>query len=68
MVLPAHTLEAFSIHPEDHLLSIRDICIVSVMAWKGPLVDKARTHPEIPDFTKPVTFIERGDLPITYPF
>ena len=47
LILPAHTLATFQIKPGDCLLSIRGSDIAFVMGVKGPLIEKARLHPEI---------------------
>jgi hypothetical protein len=50
LVLPSSTLDDFHIQPDDRLLSIRGSNIAFVLALKGPIVEKARQHPEITVF------------------
>jgi hypothetical protein len=50
LVLPASTLDDFRIQPDDRLLSIRGSNIAFVLALKGPIVEKAKQHPEVTVF------------------
>ena len=45
--LSERTLATFEIKPADRLLSIRGSNLAFVLAAKGPIVEKARLHPEI---------------------
>lgn len=47
LVLPPFTCQEFDIRPGDHLLSIRGSDLAFVMGVKGPIVEKAKGHPEI---------------------
>ena len=48
--LPSHTFEAYGVKPSDCLLVVRGSYIGIGMAVKGPLVEEARKHSEIPVF------------------
>jgi bifunctional DNA-binding transcriptional regulator/antitoxin component of YhaV-PrlF toxin-antitoxin module len=48
--LPKKTMEELDIRPKDALLVIRGSNLGFVMGKKGPLIAKARNHPEIPIF------------------
>ena len=50
IMLPEHTLAAYEIKPGDHLLVIRGSNVGFTMAAKGPIIEEARLHPEIPVF------------------
>ena len=50
MTLPPHTLDTFQIKPGDHLLSIRGSNVGFVMGVKGPIIEKAKLHPELQAF------------------
>ena len=47
LMLPEVTMKTYNVKEEDVLLSIRGSNIAFDFAVKGPLVEKARTHPEI---------------------
>ena len=49
--LTAVAAESFGVATGDRLLAIRGSNIAFVLAQKGPLVKKARNHPEIPEFS-----------------
>lgn len=51
LTLPAHTRQAFALKPGDFLLSIRGSDIAFVMGVKGPIIELAKTHPEIVVFS-----------------
>lgn len=48
--IPARTQSEFEVKPGDHLLSIRGSNLAFVMGVKGPLIEKAKSHPEIQVF------------------
>lgn len=48
--LPFHTRAAYGIKPGDRLLVIRGSNVAFVMGVKGPLIEMASRHPEIPLF------------------
>jgi bifunctional DNA-binding transcriptional regulator/antitoxin component of YhaV-PrlF toxin-antitoxin module len=50
ITLPSRTMSAYEISPRDFLLSIRGSNIAFVLALKGPIVEKAKQHPEIAVF------------------
>jgi hypothetical protein len=50
VILPSTTLKTFDIKAGDCLLSIRGSNIAFVMGAKGPIIEKARQHPEIKIF------------------
>jgi len=50
IVLQPHTRNAFEISPQDYLLSIRGSYVAFVLGVKGPIIEKAKEHPEIPVF------------------
>ena len=50
IILPGHTRVAYEIKPGDQLLVIRGSNVGFTMAAKGPIIEEARLHPEIPVF------------------
>ena len=50
IVVPLRTLEIYGVKPKDRLLSIRGSNIAFVLVVRGPIVEKARMHPEIQIF------------------
>ena len=47
IVLPPHTRQKFEVKSGDNLLVIRGSNIAFVMAIRGPIIEKAKSHPEI---------------------
>ena len=45
--VPPHTLETYGVKPGDRLLSIRGSNIGFALIVRGPIVETAKTHPEI---------------------
>ena len=50
IMLQQHTRAAYEIKTGDHLLVIRGSNVGFAMAAKGPIIETARLHPEIPVF------------------
>ena len=50
MILPPNTLDTYAIKPGDYLLTIRGSDIAFDFAVKGPIIEKAKLHPEIEVF------------------
>ncbi|WP_058304119.1 hypothetical protein [Gorillibacterium timonense] len=48
--LPDQAKEAFGIHPDSRLLSIRSSNVAFVNIFEGPIVERARQHSELPVF------------------